>query len=305
MKRCLITGGAGFIGSHLVQSMVETGWAVTVLDNLSTGNEANLTCVTDRIDFITDDIRDKGAVLHAAKGTDVVFHLAALVSVQQSVENPTLSAEINDIGTLNVFEAANHAGARRVVYSSSCAVYGDGDGSRGVNPQSPYAAHKLLGEHYGRFFSDVRGLEVAALRYYNVFGPRQDPSSAYSGVISIFIDKLMAGQVPMIYGDGEQTRDFVFVSDVVRANMLAAAAERAPANAINIGTGVAVSINKLYSTIAKIIQSEIEPGYGPAREGEIRNSCADVSSANEALGFSSETGLAEGLMKTVQWAKGQ
>ncbi len=226
-SNALVTGGAGFIGSHLVEALLSAGCKVTVLDNLSTGSLLNLESVMDRITFYKNDIRQLEMLEKAAEGCEVIFHLAAVVAVQQTIRNPVDSAMVNDIGTINVLEAARAKNVRRVVLASSCAVYGDDPRlpkkeTMTPRPASPYAVHKLSAEHYARVYFDLFGLETVSLRFFNVYGPRQDPSSPYSGVISIFMAKAASNQVPVIYGDGNQSRDFVYVKDVVKANLLAA-----------------------------------------------------------------------------------
>lgn len=309
MHHCLVTGGAGFIGSHIVEGALAKGWKVRVLDNLSTGKIENLSGVRDKIEFFEGDVRDEARVKEAVEGVDLVFHLAALVSVPISMEDPGLSATINDLGTLNVFTAAADAGVGRVVYSSSSAVYGDHNvpphrEAANPDPASPYAAHKWLGEHYAEVLQKTRGLDVVSLRYFNVFGPRQDPGSPYSGVISIFIDRLCADRGVTIFGDGEQTRDFVFVSDVANANLLAATCGLGEERVFNIGTGESVSINKLYSTLAGLCGKGAAPTHAPPRTGDVMHSCAVVERAEKILGFSAEVPLEEGLQKTVEWAAG-
>ncbi len=306
MPKCLITGGAGFIGSHLAVEACSRGWDVTVLDNLSTGKLSNLNDLEDGLSFSHADVRDPVAVARAAQGMDCIFHLAALVSVPVSMEQPRLSAEINDLGTMNVLEAARSAGVGRVVLSSSAAVYGESaepphEESMTPQPMSPYAVHKLAGEYYGRIYTREFGVDVVSLRYFNVYGPRQDPKSPYSGVISIFADKLAAGATPVIYGDGEQTRDFVYVSDVVDANLAASTASGCGGMAINVGTGVAVSINELWRTMAAVNGSTLDPEHGPARGGEVRHSVASVDAAARVLGFRAGVGLKEGLAATLGW----
>jgi len=263
-NRALVTGGAGFIGSHLVDALVAEGCEVVVIDDLSTGNLSNLEHIKDRITFYKGDIRDQDLLRKAADGCEVVFHQAAVVSVPQTVENPIDSAMVNDIGTLFVLDTARNKNVKRVILASSCAVYGDDHKlpkveSMTPKPQSPYAVQKITGEYYARLYHDLYGFETVCLRYFNVYGPRQDPSSPYSGVISIFMSKSISGQPPVIYGDGNQYRDFIFVKDVVRANLLAAEKDEATGKVFNVGTGGYVRINQLWEMIGRISGFNIEP----------------------------------------------
>lgn len=300
----LATGGAGFIGSHLVEALLARGDRVRVLDNLSTGRLENLAGVQDKIEFIEGDIRDEAVVRAALAGVGQVFHLAALVSVPESMAKPVETELINAVGTLNILQAAKAAGTRRVILSSTCAVYGDEPTLPKTEaspfcPPSPYAVSKLTAEMYCQLFHDLFGLETVRLRYFNVFGPRQDPSSAYSGVISIFVDKMRTGLNPMINGDGEQTRDFVFVEDVVRANLLAATVPQAPGKVFNIGTGRQISINQLFAALYDIFEHDANPIYGPTRSGDILHSYADPFLAHSVLGWSAHVRFEEGLRRLV------
>jgi UDP-glucose 4-epimerase len=256
-KSALVTGGAGFIGSHLVDTLVSAGCKVAVLDNLSSGNYSNLKHLEGQFAFYQDDIRNPQAINTAAEGCEVIFHLAAIVSVPQTIEDPVDSAAVNDTGTLLVLDAARKKKARRVIFSSSCAVYGDDrrlpkQEDMDPKPQSPYAVQKLAAEYYARVYYELYGLEAAVLRYFNVYGPRQDPSSPYSGVISIFMTKALHNEPAVIYGDGNQSRDFIYVQDVVRANLLAAAAKGVGGQVMNIGTGSALVINQLWKAICAL-----------------------------------------------------
>ncbi len=300
MTRCLVTGGAGFIGSHLTEAAVARGWEVVVLDDLSTGKLENLVAVRGDVAFLEADVTDAARVREAARGCEVIFHQAALVSVPRSVAEPKLSAEINDLGTVNVFEAARNERVRRVVLASSAAVYGMRHAPPHVetlppDPATPYAAHKLLGEHYARFYAAAYGIESFALRYFNVYGPRQDPSSPYSGVISIFADRLARGTKPTLFGDGLQSRDFVHVADVVQANLAAATAPGADGTALNVGTGRAVTILELWRTMAKVAGRSDEVTFAPARMGDIVASLAATALARERIGFEAGISLSEGL----------
>ncbi len=300
IKKALVTGGAGFIGSHLVDALLADGCEVAVLDNLSTGHLSNLEHVRDRIEFYEGDIQDSEILLKASKESNAIFHQAAVVSVPQTVENPVGSALINDIGTLLVLETARKNNVKRVVLASSCAVYGDDPQQpkhENMNPKplSPYAVQKLTGEYYARVYHDLYGLETVCLRYFNVYGPRQDPSSFYSGVISIFMNKAASKEQPVIYGDGNQSRDFIFVKDVVMANLLAATSDSAAGRFFNVGTGSFVRISQLWNMICKISGLDIDPEYRSARPGDISESVADISRAKSALGFEPEYSFEKGL----------
>ncbi|MBW2491815.1 MAG: NAD-dependent epimerase/dehydratase family protein [Deltaproteobacteria bacterium] len=309
-KNALVTGGAGFIGSHLVEALVSVGCKVTVLDNLSTGNLLNLGPLTDQITFYKNDIRELEMLEKAAEGCDVIFHLAAVVAVQQTISNPVESTMINDIGTLNVLEAARAKNVRRVVLASSCAVYGDDPRlpkleTMTPRPASPYAVHKLSAEHYARVYFELFGLETVSLRFFNVYGPRQDPSSPYSGVISIFMAKAASNQVPVIYGDGNQSRDFVYVKDVVKANLLAAGADNLAGNVLNIGSGSYVLINRLWELIVSLGGQRLAPKYEPARNGDILHSVAGMELTRSILNFKNDFTLEQGLEMTFDWYKGR
>jgi UDP-glucose 4-epimerase len=300
----LVTGGAGFIGSHLVEALLARGHTVRVLDNLSTGHLDNLAGVIDRIEFINGDLRDKSVVEKAVSGVDFIFHLAAMVSVPQSMVQPMAAESINAAGTLNLLQAAHEAGAKSLVLSSTCAVYGDDPTLPKTEamipaPKSPYAVAKLAAEHYCRVFHESFNLNTVVLRYFNVFGPRQDSSSAYSGVTSIFIDKLMQDIAPTIYGNGKQTRDFVYVADAVRANLLAAESKQAAGQVLNIGTGRQVSINQLFESLCRILGCTIQPNYGPARSGDIVHSFSNSDRARKVLGWQAQVELEQGLQQLV------
>ena len=305
-KRALVTGGAGFIGSHLVDALIETGCDVVVLDNLSTGHLSNLDHARKHILFQEGDIRDQNAIKRAAADCDIIFHQAAVVSVPQTVADPIQTALVNDIGTLNVLETARLEKIKRVVLASSCAVYGDDPEIPKhehmlPRPQSPYAVQKLTNELNASLYAQLYGLDTVCLRYFNVFGPRQDPSSPYSGVISIFMTRAVAGEAPAIYGDGQQFRDFVYVKDVVRANLLAAAAQNKGGIVFNVGTGAYVRINKLWESIAALAGTALSPIYEDSRPGDIIESVADIQKAGSMLGFKPEYGFIEGLKNTYNW----
>lgn len=302
----LVTGGAGFIGSHLVDELVANGVQVTVIDNLSSGHRRNLDHLGDRIDFVEGDIRDAGLMNQVVSGCEVVFHQAAVVSVSNTVKDPSHSCEVNDLGTVRVLDASRRNGVRRVVMASSSAVYGDDPRmpkteEMAPKPLSPYAVQKLTGEFYASVFGGLYGLETVCLRYFNVFGPRQDPSSPYSGVISIFMNKAAAGEAPTIYGDGDQTRDFIYVKDVVRANVLAATEAAATGRVFNVGTGSFIRIIDLWNLIGSISTVKIDPVFGPPRAGDIRESVSDIGRIQQSLGFRPQVALRQGLIETMDW----
>ncbi len=304
MVKVLVTGGAGFIGSHLVEALLAKRHDVTVLDNLSSGRMSNLSAVKDKIVFIKGDICDVNTVKKACEGKDVVFHLAAIASVPYSVQHPLEAHEVNITGTLKVLIAARDAEVKRVIYSSSAAVYGDEPSlpkteNSPLKPMTPYALSKLASEQYALIFHKIYGMETVALRYFNVFGPRQDPSSPYSGVITKFVTALKSGKQPIIFGDGMQTRDFVFVSDVVQANLKAMTA-KAAGKVFNIATGVQVSVKEMLVHLNEILDTKIAPKFEHAQKGDIVHSVADISEAKKVLHFSPGVPFHEGLDLTVK-----
>lgn len=306
MARILVTGGAGFIGSHLVAALVADGNEVVVLDNLSTGHEDNLAEVRSKVRLVVADLRDAPAVASAAAGCAYVFHEGALASVPRSVKDPVTTNEVNVTGTLNVLAAAKDAGVRRVIYAGSSSAYGNVEVSpkhEGLTPQpmSPYAVSKLAGEHYCRAFSAVHGLETLSIRYFNVFGPRQDPDSPYAAVLPIFARELLAGRSPRIDGDGEQTRDFTFVDNVVAGNLKAMAAARTQGETVNVACGGSYSVRYLFEQIRTQLGVDREAIYGPRRAGDVDHSQADISRARELLGYEPVVSFEEGLRRTVDW----
>lgn len=306
MTSCLVTGGAGFIGSHLVRGLVARGDRVRVLDNLSTGHLHNLAGVSDQIDLIQGDLRDEAAVARAVQGVDTIFHEAALASVPRSVAFPLESHAHCATGTLVLLNAARQANVRRVVYAGSSSAYGNLPFSSKreadfPTPLSPYAAAKLAGEFYCQAFFQTYGLETVCLRYFNVFGPRQDPSSPYSAVIPIFIAKLLQGERPIIYGDGLQSRDFTYVENVVNANLKAAATQGAAGMTFNVGTGRSVSLLVILEHIQQMLGTKISPHMEPPRVGDVRDSLADISQTEKVLGYAPQVDLEEGLRKTVDF----
>ena len=302
MAQCLVTGGAGFIGSHLIDALLTAGQQVRVLDDFSTGNVANLPL--DRVELMRGSVADPDAVHKAVAGCDVIFHLAAVASVTKSVETPVASHDVCATGTLHVLDAARKLGVRRVVYAASSSAYGDQPGDSRTEddaliPLSPYAAAKLAGEHYCTAFTSVYGLETVRLRFFNVFGPRQDAKSPYSGVIAIFSALMKKGQTPTIFGDGLQARDFVYVADVVQALRLAADSEKAVGRVYNIGTGSSTTLLDLVKYLNEILGTKIHPIHQPPRAGDVRISQASIRRACEELGYDPTVSFRDGLAQTL------
>jgi UDP-glucose 4-epimerase len=304
LSKFLITGGAGFIGSHLAEALVGRGDSVRILDNFSTGRKKNLAAVSRKVEVLEGDIRDRKTVRRAAAGMNFVLHQAALVSVAQSIEHPEETLEVNVGGTLNVLQASREAGVRKVVLASSCAVYGAGRvparEDQPTMPLSPYAASKQACESFAVSYTSSFQLPCVCLRYFNVFGPRQDFHSPYSGVIAIFIARVVAGKSVMIYGDGRQTRDFIYVDDVVRANLLACESERADGRAVNIGTGRGRSLLELASELAVLCGARPKLEFSAPRTGDIRHSRCVPARARALLGFSPRTDFRAGLEATLR-----
>lgn len=309
MTRYAVTGGAGFIGSALVRGLLARGdGQVRVIDNLLTGSEANLLDVCSRIEWDRSDIRDASAMGRAISGAHVVFHLAAIPSVPRSIKDPIPSHEVNIDGTFNVFRACVDAKVQRVVYAASSSAYGDTDVLPKVEtmlpcPKSPYAAQKLMGEYYASVFHSCFGLETVALRFFNVYGERQDPSSPYSGVLSLFMKALIEHRPPTIFGDGEQTRDFTYVEDVAALCMNAANARNVAGKVYNAGNGHRYSLNYVWELLQKIEGVQIPANYGPPREGDVRDSQADTTAARRDLGHDPQYSFEEGLRRTFAWYK--
>ncbi len=306
MATYLVTGGAGFIGSHICRHLVERGERVRVLDDLSYGRLENLEEIMDQVEFVQGDVRDRDVVREVMQGVDFVVHEAAVASVARSVEDPLEVDRINVGGTLQVLDTARDAGVKRVVFPGSAAAYGDDPAlpkreDMPPKPLSPYAASKLAGEYYCRAFWEVYRLETVVLRYFNVFGPGQDPSSPYSGVISIFLGRLFGGGELVIFGDGEQVRDFVFVEDVVRATLSACDVPGVAGETFNIGRGEGVTINKLAEVVMEATGLEGKVRHGQPRPGDVRASVADITKARKFLGYSPEVSLKEGLVRTARW----
>jgi nucleoside-diphosphate-sugar epimerase len=304
----LVTGGAGFIGSNIVETLLEEGKSVRVLDNFSTGRHENLAAFLDRIELIEGDLRQPDDVRRAVEGVRYVLHQAAIPSVPRSVDDPVSTNEANVTGTLNLLVAARDACVKRVVFASSSSVYGDTPElpkHEGMPPEplSPYAASKLAGEHYCRLFEMLYGFETVVLRYFNVFGPRQDPGSTYAAVVPKFIEKLLRRESPDIHGDGGQTRDFTYVADAVAANLLACMAPPAATGQVfNIACHQQVSVLELFEMIRDLVKaSGVEPNHTPPRAGDVRDSLADISRAHKMLGYEPKWSLRAGLAKTVEY----
>ncbi len=306
MGRYLVTGGAGFIGSHIVRTLLDQGASVRVLDNFSTGKRENLDGLTGNLEVLEGDLRDASRVTEAVRGVEVVFHEAAFVSVPQSMQEPSACFDVNVTGTVALFEAARRTGVRRVVLASSAAVYGDSDAlplveETPLRPFSPYAASKRVDEIYAHLYTASFDLEVAALRYFNVYGPRQRPDSMYAAAVPIFIRRLLDGQPVTIFGDGGQTRDLINVRDVVRANLIAAEHPAAPGQIFNICTGQETRITDLVEILQNLFPSAPAPVFDAPRPGDIYRSIGSPQKAADLIGFRAEVSLADGLKEAVKW----
>jgi nucleoside-diphosphate-sugar epimerase len=312
--RYLVTGGAGFIGSNLTRALLSAGHRVRVLDNFLTGKRENLAGLAHdhggAFELQEGDIRDLPAARRAVEGADYVLHQGALPSVPRSVADPVLSNEINVAGTVNVLVAARDAAVRRVVFAASSSAYGDTPElpkreSMAPNPKSPYAAQKLAGEHYMRIFHEVYGLETVSLRYFNVFGPRQDPQSTYAAVIPRFITSVLRGEPPTVYGDGLQTRDFTYIDNVVQANLAACAAPKAACGRVfNIACGERVSLLDILEIVCGLAGKRVAPKFEPSRAGDVRDSLADITQARDVVGYDPKVAFRDGLRKTFEWFRG-
>lgn len=317
MATYLVTGGAGFIGSHIASALLAQGDRVRVFDDLSSGSRSNLTaaCEAARVpaagadcplQLVTGDVADADAVAAACAGVAGIFHEAAQVSVPQSVVKPLRSYQVNTIGTLNVLEGARRHGVPRVVFAASSAAYGDTlelpkVESMTPSPKSPYAGGKVAAEHLLAIYGQLHGMRTVALRYFNVFGPRQTDDSPYTGVIALFARALLEGRRPTIFGDGEQTRDFTYIDNVVEANLAAMKRDVPPGSVINVGGGVAITVNELYRAMARALESDLEPIYAPAREGDVKDSLASLERAASLLAYTPKVSWREGLARTVAW----
>jgi nucleoside-diphosphate-sugar epimerase len=308
MSNYLVTGGAGFIGSHLSEELVRRGHTVRVADSLITGKRSNLDHVPG-VQFLEGDLADAGFAKKAVDGIEYVLHQAAIPSVPRSVKDPITSNRANVDATVNVLVAARDAGVKRLVFAGSSSAYGNTPTlpkheEMLPNPLSPYALQKVVGEQYLQMFTRLYGLETVSIRYFNVFGPRQDPTSPYSGVISVFATALIENRSPTIYGDGEQTRDFTYVANVVDGVLRACEAEGASGEVINVATGGRISLNQLFTTMRDLVGGTVEPTYVDVRAGDVRDSQADIAKAKRILGYSPRVSFEEGLRQTVEWYRG-
>lgn len=306
MARYLVTGGAGFIGSHIAERLVQAGEEVLLLDDLSTGRRTNIAGFESQLTFLEGDIRDANVVGEAMRGVDYVLHQAALASVPRSLEDPLTTTDVNVNGTLNLLDAARRQGVKKFVYASSSSVYGDSETlpkteDMAPQPKSPYAVSKLAGELYARVFSAAFGMDTVGLRYFNVFGPRQDPNSQYAAVIPIFSKKLIAGRAPTIFGDGEQSRDFTYIDNVVAANLLACRSAVSGARVYNVACGDRFTLNELYARLQSILGVTVAPEHAPPRAGDVRHSQAAIGAIEGELGYKVSVGFDEGLERTVRW----
>jgi len=308
--RVLVTGGAGFIGSHLVEALLSKGYNVTVMDNFASGKRENLAGVANDIELLEADVRNLDMCREACKGAEIVWHLGALGSVPRSVADPLTTHEVNLTGTLNMLIAARDAGVRRFVFASSSSVYGANptlprEESQHPMPMSPYANSKLAAETYVRQFAALYGLETVSLRYFNVYGPRQDPTSQYAAVVPRFFSALLSGRRPIIYGDGEQSREFTYVGDCVEGNILAGtkSGEGIVGEHFNIAAGNPVTVNKLLETVQRVLGTNVEPEYQPERPGDVRYSDATIAKAASRLGFQPKWSLDAGIAETAKWYK--
>ena len=306
MTSILVTGGAGFIGSHLVKKFVELGHRVRVLDNFSTGRRENLAAILDRIELVEADMRDPEVCLQACAGVAFVFHEAAIPSVPKSVEDPQPSHDANVTGTFNLLRAAVQHRVRRFIYAASSSAYGDTEESpkhekMTPHPLSPYAVQKLAGEHYARAFHECYGLETISLRYFNVFGPGQDPNSQYAAAIPAFVTKMLRGKPPVVYGDGSQTRDFTYIDNVVHGNILALETDETHGESVNVACGNAISVNQVIREISRLLGISLQPEYTERRAGDVMHSCADIRLAGALLGFEPTVTFEDGLRRAIDY----
>jgi UDP-glucose 4-epimerase len=310
MAKYLITGGAGFIGSNLARELLSLGEEVVVLDDFSTGKQENVEDIEARANVLRGDICDMETVREAMEGIDYVFHHAAVVSVPRSVDDPVRTNEVNVDGTLNCLLAARDARVKRLVFAASSSAYGDNPDlpkheEMTPRPLSPYGVSKLVGEMYCRVFYEVYGLPTVSLRYFNIFGPYQDPHSQYAAVVPIFITRLLKGESPVVYGDGEQSRDFTYIDNAVQANLLAVKSDKADGKAINVACGAKYTLNTLADNLKRLIGTDIDPTYTEPRAGDIKHSLGDISRASSLLGYKPGVSFEVGLERTVAWFKGR
>jgi nucleoside-diphosphate-sugar epimerase len=308
MPKYLVTGGAGFIGSHIVERLVRDGESVRVLDNFATGKRDNLAPFAGKIDLFEGDLRSRADCAKACSGVEIVFHEGAVPSVPKSVEDPVTSHEANVDGTFNILLAARDARCRRLVFAASSSAYGDQPElpkreAVAPAPLSPYAVNKLLGEYYLSVFNKCWGLETLSLRYFNVFGPRQDPKSQYAAAIPAFVTAVLRNEPPMIYGDGEQTRDFTYIDNVVHANLLAAKAPKVSGQVVNIACGERVSVNQIIQEINQLLGKNVKSRHVPDRPGDVKHSLADISLARQIIGYEPLVNFADGLRRAIDWYK--
>jgi len=308
MAKYLVTGGAGFIGSHIVERLVREGESVRVLDNFATGKRGNLAPFAGKIDLFEGDLRKPADCAKACAGVEIIFHEGAVPSVPKSVEDPTTTHQANIDGTFNILMAARDAKCRRLIFAASSSAYGDqpelpSRETMRPAPLSPYAVHKLVGEYYLSVFNKCYGLETLALRYFNVFGSRQDPKSQYAAAIPAFVTSILRGESPTIYGDGEQTRDFTFIDNVVQANLLAAKAPKVAGQVVNVACGERVSVNQIIAQINQLLGKNVPPKYVPERAGDVKHSLADISLARQVIGFEPIVSFADGLKRAIEWYK--
>ena len=304
----LVTGGAGFIGSHISERLVSLGHEVRILDNLSSGHKENFSTFADKVEFVEGDIRDNRVLEQLTRGCDWIFHQAAVVSVPYSVEHPQETHDVNIQGTLNVLQAARRSGVKRVMFACSAATYGEDPElpkreTMAPEPCAPYGVEKITGEYYLGVFNRLYGVETVSLRYFNVFGPRQDPGSPYSGVISIFVDRALTGKTPLVFGDGEQYRDFVYVANVVHANMLGATVPGAAGRCYNVGCGLKTSLNDLLRILGRLAGRELKADHADPRAGDIRESVADITRIRTELGYEPKVGVEEGLKHLLDYER--
>ena len=302
---CLVTGGAGFIGSHIVRALVDRGDRVRVMDDFSSGKRENLTEVMPDIELVEGDIRDENIAIDAVKGIETVFHLAAVPSVPRSIKEPRLTHQVNVDGTFNLLLAARDASVSRFIFSSSSSIYGDTETLPKIEnmtprPKSPYALQKLISEQYCRIFSETYGISTICLRYFNIFGPRQDPESEYAAVIPRFITSMINNRPPTIYGDGTQTRDFTYVSNAVSANLLAASKDSFTGEVVNISTGIQLDLNSLVRKVGEIVNRDCDPIYEESRPGDVKHSLGEIKKAKNLLGYRVITPLDQGLVATYE-----